>query len=81
MYNQGKTKIMDSIMLINRTVCLSVSFLPTDDGSNEESSLRSSSTSPVMRYNFTTRTILTNRTILIILVALVPTRPACAGDA
>jgi len=72
---------MASIMLINRTVWRSVSFLPTDEGSNEESSRRSSSTSPVILYNLTTRTILTSRTILIILVALVPTRPACAGDA
>jgi len=71
---------MDSIMLINLTVCRSVSFLPTEEGSNEESSLRNSSTSPVILYNLTTRTILTNLTILIILVALVPTRPACAGD-
>jgi hypothetical protein len=72
---------MASIMLINRTVCLSVSFLPTDEGSSEESSRRNSSTSPVILYNFTTRTILTKRTILMIFVALVPTRPACAGDA
>ncbi len=78
-YNQGKTKIMDSIMEISLTVCLSVNFLPTDEGSSEESSRRNSSTSPVMRYNFTTRTILTKRTILIIFVALVPTRPACVG--
>ena len=68
-------------MLINRTVCLSVSFLPTDEGSNEESSRRSSSTSPVILYNLTTRTILTKRTILMIFVAFVPTLPACVSDA
>jgi len=72
---------MDNIIEISLTVCLSVSFLPTEEGSNEESSRRTSSTSPVMRYNFTTRTILTSRTILIIFVAFVPTLPACAGDA